>query len=195
MYYQSMRGAEDGFCDEAPRGKGACIDAKPQPFLSPIPTDSDSLIEGQGPLSSFSARIQICNRLGLIDDSLARVLHLIRKIRNAMAHDSGATIESGGHQNRIREIVRACKKTESYQQEDSAIRKTIDGTPEDLATKIRHVIAYLCFLLQSLGQSVQPPFLEFHASLGQITKTTISVPPDFPFTDISDQEDEKTSES
>ena len=48
--------------------------------------DDDSLFGSDRPLSSFSARIHLAYRLGLIDDSFARALHLIRKMRNEFAH-------------------------------------------------------------------------------------------------------------
>jgi DNA-binding MltR family transcriptional regulator len=44
------------------------------------------LIEGNGPLGSFSARIDLSHSLGLIPKLAVRDLHLIRKIRNDFAH-------------------------------------------------------------------------------------------------------------
>ena len=50
--------------------------------------DDDSLFGSDRPLSSFSARIHLAYRLGLIDDSFARALHLIRKMRNEFARNN-----------------------------------------------------------------------------------------------------------
>jgi hypothetical protein len=44
----------------------------------------DELLEGDNPLSTFSARINIAFRLGIITSELARALHLVRRIRNAL---------------------------------------------------------------------------------------------------------------
>ena len=51
------------------------------------PTGRDSLFGGpHAPLGSFSARIDLSHRIGLISPRLARDLHLIRRIRNDFAH-------------------------------------------------------------------------------------------------------------
>jgi DNA-binding MltR family transcriptional regulator len=46
----------------------------------------DSLFDGQGGLSSFSAKISLAFAVGLISLPTAEDLHLIRKIRNDFAH-------------------------------------------------------------------------------------------------------------
>jgi hypothetical protein len=57
-------------------------------YLLPITgTKDDELLEGDSPLSTFSSRINLCHRLGLIDTQFARSLHLVRKIRNTFAHE------------------------------------------------------------------------------------------------------------
>jgi hypothetical protein len=48
--------------------------------------DQDELLEGDTPLSTFSARIKICRRLGLIDGTLYVALERLRAIRNLCAH-------------------------------------------------------------------------------------------------------------
>lgn len=50
----------------------------------------DRLFEGYGPLSSFSARIDISYSLGIIDDHLLHDLRLIKSIRNEFAHSTFA---------------------------------------------------------------------------------------------------------
>jgi DNA-binding MltR family transcriptional regulator len=77
-----------------------------QKFLVPNVGSNDELLAGDGPLSTFSAKIQICYRLGLIDSEFARALHLTRKIRNAFAHEtSGCKLDSGPHRDRVRELA------------------------------------------------------------------------------------------
>tara|TARA_R110002096_G_scaffold92724_1_gene209388 strand:+ start:87 stop:695 length:609 start_codon:yes stop_codon:yes gene_type:complete len=74
--------------------------------LKPSPTSTDALLDGDSPLSTFSSRINLCHRLGLIDDQLARALNIIRKIRNSFAHEiSSTTLSSGSHSDRIRELL------------------------------------------------------------------------------------------
>ena len=51
----------------------------------------DSLFSGYGPLSTFSAYIDIVYALGHIPKELHREFHLIRKIRNHFAHHPDVT--------------------------------------------------------------------------------------------------------
>ncbi len=44
------------------------------------------LFSGNGALSSFSSRISICYRFGLISDQGHKLLHIVRNIRNEFAH-------------------------------------------------------------------------------------------------------------
>ena len=75
--------------------------------LVPSNTSHDELVDGDRPLSSFSARISIALRLGLIDAEIARSLDLIRKIRNDFAHSARLTsLSSETHIKRVKELVR-----------------------------------------------------------------------------------------
>ena len=48
--------------------------------------DADELLEQDRPLGTFSARIKLCRRLGLIDGSLFTALERLRILRNLSAH-------------------------------------------------------------------------------------------------------------
>lgn len=55
--------------------------------LKPKKQKNDNLLDGpQAPLSSFSSKIELTNRLNLISNDVATSLNLIRKIRNEFAH-------------------------------------------------------------------------------------------------------------
>jgi DNA-binding MltR family transcriptional regulator len=54
--------------------------------LLPPKSKSARLLERDSPLGSFSARIELTYRLGLINPLVHGELHLIRKIRNEFAH-------------------------------------------------------------------------------------------------------------
>jgi DNA-binding MltR family transcriptional regulator len=47
----------------------------------------DDLFVAYGPLSTFSAKVNMCAALGLITNSESRDLHVVRRIRNEFAHD------------------------------------------------------------------------------------------------------------
>jgi hypothetical protein len=48
--------------------------------------DTDELLEGDSPLSTFSSRIKMVYRLGLVDKQFYNLLNHVRKIRNLSAH-------------------------------------------------------------------------------------------------------------
>ena len=48
--------------------------------------NQDELLEGDTPLGTFSSRIKICRRLGLIDETLFDAIDRLRQIRNLSAH-------------------------------------------------------------------------------------------------------------
>ena len=48
---------------------------------------SDDLFSNNGPLGTFSSRINLAYSLGLIPNDIRRDLHLLRKIRNEFAHN------------------------------------------------------------------------------------------------------------
>ncbi len=73
-------------------------------------TTNDELLDGDSPLSTFSAKIKLCYRLGLIDRELVWILNLIRKIRNDFAHaPAECNLDSGPNKNRVDELVRNYK--------------------------------------------------------------------------------------
>lgn len=76
------------------------------------PGGNDELFDGDAPLSTFNAKINMSYRLGLIGAEFARALHLVRRIRNSFAHElSGATLNSGPHRDRISELSRLFDNT------------------------------------------------------------------------------------
>lgn len=55
----------------------------------PSKTVIRSLLDGLGPLSSFSSKIKLCYALGFIAKWVYQDLEIIRKLRNQLAHDVG----------------------------------------------------------------------------------------------------------
>ena len=72
----------------------------------PESTGHDELLDTDRPLATFSARINIAYRLGLIDKQFASLLHLIRRIRNEFAHEAvGAELGAGSHRDRVKTLA------------------------------------------------------------------------------------------
>lgn len=75
-------------------------------YLVPVPSSDDSLFDNAtSPLSTFSAKIDITYRIGLISGKFSRDLHIVRKIRNSFAHDIyGCSFSNGSVKSRIKEL-------------------------------------------------------------------------------------------
>lgn len=92
---------------------GALLDAALETLLRarllPCAASEDPLFDGaNAPLASFSSRIELSHRIGLIDASFARNLHLIRRIRNDFAHNvTGCSFSDSSVTNRLTELRRS----------------------------------------------------------------------------------------
>jgi mannitol operon repressor len=53
-----------------------------------VAPSAGDLLDGDKPLSTFSARIDVCHACGLISDEDRRQMHIIRRVRNEFAHFS-----------------------------------------------------------------------------------------------------------
>ena len=74
-------------------------------FLIANCSKNDELLDGDSPLSTFSSRINMVFRLGIIDGQFSKALHLIRKIRNDFAHElNSSKLDTIPHRDRIREL-------------------------------------------------------------------------------------------
>lgn len=91
--------------------------------LVAAPSSTDSLFEGgNAPFSSFSSKIDLAYRLGVISNRLCRDLHLVRKIRNDFAHNiEGCNFSDQKVHNRVRELRSAFEDLiDIYRTEEAA---------------------------------------------------------------------------
>lgn len=75
---------------------------------APLNANDDDLLRGDNPLSTFSAKIRILYRLGLIDNKLREVIDQVRKVRNNCAHNIELNINKDpirGHINTIKRNI------------------------------------------------------------------------------------------
>jgi len=120
-----------------------------QKHLVSIPGSKDELLDNDGPLSTFSAKIHIAYRLGLIDNLFARSLHLIRKIRNNFAHEvEGCSLNSGSHRDRVRELIAPVKDLESFKESCDIYKES--GTLTLASIQFRTMAGYMCLDLENL---------------------------------------------
>jgi hypothetical protein len=71
------------------------------------PTGQDNLFDNDRSLGSFSAKIALAHRLGIVDDEFHSALQIIRKIRNDFAHAVDfMALSDPPHKDRIQELER-----------------------------------------------------------------------------------------
>jgi hypothetical protein len=75
-------------------------------LLQPARKKKDDLFDPDRPLSSFSAKINLTERLAVLDRDVCRVLHGLRKTRNAFGHAvSARSLNDRPHSDRIKALV------------------------------------------------------------------------------------------
>lgn len=125
-----------------------------QKVLIANPAGTDDLLDNERPLSSFSSRINMVYRLGLIDAELTRALHLIRRIRNSCAHElSGVSLTSGPHRDRIRELVAPLKHVSQF----AELKNSFKGMAEidEPAADFRMTVAIIMLRLNQVFHECQ----------------------------------------
>ena len=131
-------------------------------FLLSPPSSQDNLLDQDGPLSAFSSRINIAYRLGLIDAEFTRSLHLVRRIRNAFAHDiSGCSLEAGPQRDRVRELANPFLRSSDFRLINNIYIHTWSGSAADFFTV---VVSMLGSLEQTL-ELIDPVDADFAATV------------------------------
>jgi hypothetical protein len=124
-----------------------------QKALLPTPGSADELLDGDSPLGTFSAKINLLYRLGLIDAGFARSLHMVRKVRNAFAHEvSGCRLDSGSHGDRVKELASGLKSLGFFED----IRDHFFNGETGPAVDFRIVLSLMVARLENIFDQVEP---------------------------------------
>jgi hypothetical protein len=121
--------------------------------LLPVATAEDDLLDSDRPLSTFSARISAAYRLGIIDTPFCRALHLVRKIRNEMAHGLGAgDLARSPHIDRIRELLPTLMAFPDF----SDLAEKFFGQHSPPSAQLRNAIGVLAYRLMRRVHDLPP---------------------------------------
>jgi hypothetical protein len=116
-------------------------------------TDDDPLLKKDGPLGTFSSRIYAAYRLGLIDTEFAKVLHLVRKIRNEFAHEvKDSRLNASPHKERIRELTLFFQHTSLFEEVKASYFSEISGPPANFYA----ALAILIMRLETIIIKIEP---------------------------------------
>ena len=114
--------------------------------------EQDELLEGDTPLGTFSARIKICHRLGLIDQKLCTTLELLRKIRNLCAHSISFDHAKSPVREHLTEFKRCIDGRSSYK---LTRQRYFDNTDLQGIEELQCLLLTICVLLEAIQQNIK----------------------------------------
>lgn len=122
-------------------------------YLIPCPNSIDQLFSNNGPLGTFSSKIDLCHRLGLIDSEFTKSIHLIRRLRNSFAHEVyGAKLSEGSHKDRVRSLTAPFEKHDWYSFLKTNYFKGMDEQRADFSSALGLMIVRLDVAIDEIEQ-------------------------------------------
>jgi len=109
------------------------------------------LLEGDNPIGTFSSRIKIVYRLGIIDEELFKILEEIRTIRNKSAHSIEFNIKKSPIRDYIRELKKMVLKRNSYKRTLERYFNKIDITE---IKELQCIMITICVLLEAILETI-----------------------------------------
>ena len=113
----------------------------------------DELLDGDTPLSTLSARIKICRRLGLIDSSLYSALEVLRKIRNYSAHSVSFDHSKSPVREHIGELKKKLVERRSFKLTKQTYFNDETLSPDE---ELQCLLLTLCVLLEAIREKTKP---------------------------------------
>jgi DNA-binding MltR family transcriptional regulator len=120
-------------------------------FLDPHDPKKDELLKGDNPLTTFSSRIKICYRLGLIDISLFRVLEKVRALRNLCAH----SVEFDIKKSPVREHYNDLKRYISHRNSYTLTKSRFFNDNFSDAKELQCLFVTICVILESIHSTIE----------------------------------------
>jgi hypothetical protein len=112
----------------------------------------DELLEGDRPLATFSSRIKILYRVGVIDISLVKVLEQVRKIRNLSAHGIAFNMKNPP----IREHLAEIKKTIRNRSTFNLIKnRFFEGNLDSSIKEVQCLFITICAILEAIHEKTK----------------------------------------
>jgi len=113
--------------------------------------DQDELLEGDSPLATFNSRIKMAYRLGLIENTLYKVLDKVRKIRNIGAHRLVFNINASPIREHISDLNKLLCRRKSFRlTKERYFQNNIETSYDELKCALLSV----CVLLEAITEKV-----------------------------------------
>lgn len=121
-------------------------------FLSRISGKKDDLLEGDQPLNTFSSRIKITYKLGIIDRQLYDLLEQLRAIRNKSAHNVAFEIHKSPFKDHISNMKKQLILRKSYH---LTKKRYFENILDTSSKELQCLLLTLCVILQAVhGKTV-----------------------------------------
>lgn len=111
--------------------------------------DADELLEGDRPLATFSSRIKVCYRLGIIDESLYNSLERLRTLRNPSAHSIAFDITKSPVKEHIVELRKCVINRRSFQLTQN---RYFNKSKLNKTEELQCILLTLCVLLEAIRE-------------------------------------------
>lgn len=111
------------------------------------PKDQDELLEGDRALATFSARIKLTYRLGLIDETLYVALEQLRNLRNLSAHSVAFDIIKSPARDHLTELRKSINHRQSF---CLTRERYFDNTNLTIIEELQCLLLTLCVLLEAI---------------------------------------------
>jgi DNA-binding MltR family transcriptional regulator len=123
-------------------------------FFLPKPSkgkQQDELLEGDTPLGTFSSRIKILYRLGIIDFNLYTILERIRSIRNKSAHSIEFNLKKSPIKDNILDLKRLIIQRNSF---IKTSQRYFGYNKLDDTIELQCMIITICVLLEAIYEKI-----------------------------------------
>ncbi len=114
-------------------------------------SQQDELLEGDNPLGSFSSRIKIVSRLGIIDNELYKILERVRSIRNKSAHSIEFNIKKSPIREHITELRKMVLTRKSYKR---TLERYFKGVDMNEIQELQCIMITICVLLEAISEKI-----------------------------------------
>jgi DNA-binding MltR family transcriptional regulator len=126
-------------------------------YLIPSPSSQDELLDGDSPLGTFSAKIKICHRLGIIDDRFCKLLNVFRRLRNGFAHDvTHSTLTVGSARDRVIALADPFGDSDFFHALTTQVANDAERSDDDPGVIFRAVLALFYIELGRIHEAVHP---------------------------------------
>lgn len=118
-------------------------------LINPLKKDDD-LLKGDNPLSTFSSRIKMVYRIGIIDNSFREVLDNVRKIRNLSAH----SVELNLTKSPIKDHILSLKKSVVDRPSFNLTKKRFFENNVNNSNEVKAFFVTICVILEAINNSI-----------------------------------------